>query len=532
MAHQNHELHGRTGLAKQASTAAFTTARSMTSHVRRHYHRRYHGRYPFAPLVFGFDLALLAIASILVGLNIYLFTVLPAPRDAFRLDLITPELRTAAPVALEARVTPVGAGPHQDVRLFWKLPSGTEVLEAFPPLGDDGSAYFGAMTSGQSSSSRLVIRLLTPQSVATFSFRVQDRETVVNGIASRRISGSGLVFEPVLPLTSVQRDVPVLYRLKNDTNLPIENVRVVGGQSLVDGQPELMLERLEPYAERVVSFRPSAANVVTASAFVRNVAVINRRESYALLASDPTGVRLELAPSDGVTLSLIANAERPASVAIWHPGLADEDHMRVVEVPVGRTEIKLPVQASADASLWYAFPFTKRSDGNAFGALSVAPISTPFSVHATGRYYAVSGDQIGVGPLPPQVGEVTKLWINLRLDPTTADLSNVRVRVKLAPGVNVTGRDALVDGGSFSQTDTELIWNLGFLPADGDGAAASFEIQLTPDESQKGTVPALVESITAEALDVRANLPRTATDGFVDLNLPEDELGKNRGTVE
>ncbi|MCK9361584.1 hypothetical protein M0Q28_05190 [Patescibacteria group bacterium] len=532
MANKDVQIHGRTGLAKQASTAAFTTARAVTSHVRRRYHSHYHGKYRFAPLVFGFDLTLLGLATILVGLNIYLFTVLPAPLDAFRLDLITSELRTVAPVALEARVTPVGAGPHVDVRLFWKLPAGTEILESDPPIGDDGSAYFGSIPAGQSSSSRLVVRLLTSQDVATFSFRVQDRETVVNGLSSRRISGSGLVFEPVVPLASVQRDVPVLYRIQNDTNLPIEDVRVVGGASLINGEAALSIERLEPYEERMVAFRPSATNAVLAEAFVENVAVLRRREAYALLASDPTGVRLELDPSDGTGLSLIAQADRPASVAIWHPGLIDEDHLRVVEVPTGRSEIKLPVQASDDASVWYAFPFAKRNDGNALGALSVAPISTPFTIHAAGRYYAASGDQIGIGPLPPRVGETTKLWIGLRLGPTTSDLSGVRVRAKLAPGVRVTGRDALPDGGSFSQTDTELIWNVGFLPADADGAGASFEIQLTPTETQKGSVPALIELVTAEALDVRANLPREVTDGYVDLNLPEDELGKNLGTVE
>ncbi len=522
MAKQTPYVHGRTGLAKHASTAAFTTARAVTSHIRRRFHTHYRGKYRFAPFVFGFDLTLLGLAAMLVGLNIYLFTALPAPLDAFRLDLMSSELRTVAPVALEARVTPVGPDPREDVRLFWKLPAGAEVLEAYPPLGDDGSVYFGSMKSGQASSSRLVVRLLTSQSVATFSFRVQDRETTVNGIASRRITGSGLIFEPVLPLASVKRDVPILYRVKNNTNLPIEDVRI-GSDSI---------GRLEPSEERVISFLPTTQGPVRIQADVKGIRVIDRIETYALLASDPAGVRLELAPSDGTSLSLMANAQRPASVAIWHPGLPDAGHLRIVEIPTGRTEITLPVQPSIDATSWYAFPFMKRSDGNAFGALVAAPISTPFTIHTTGRYYAVSGDQIGIGPLPPQVGETTKLWIGLRLGPTTADLSNVRVRIKLAPGVLVTGRDALADGGSFTETDTELIWNLGYMPTDADGAGASFEIQLTPNKSQKGSVPVLVESVVAEAVDVRADLPRIANDGFVDMNLPEDEVGKGRGVVE
>lgn len=525
MANKDHQLHGRSGLAKQASTAAFTTARTVTSHVRRHYHARYHGRYRFAPLVFGFDLTLLGLAAILVGLNIYLFTVLPAPRDSFRLDLITPELRTAAPVALEARVTPIGPGPHEDVRLVWKLPPGTEVLESFPPLGADGSAHFGSMTSGQATSSRLVVRMLTAQPVATFSFRVQDRETTVSGIASRRFAGSGLVYEPLIPLGSVLRGAQVLYRVTNETNLPMDGVRV-----LRDGE-DLFIGTLEPFEERILPFTPDASATVRAEASVAGVSVVDRVESYALLAADPTGVRLALRPSEGKELSFHVSADRAALVAVWHPGLPEEHHLRILDVPAGESDIRLPVEPVTDEAVWYAVPFQRRPDGNALGAVASAPISTPFTIHAAGRYYAASGDQIGVGPLPPRVGEATKVWIGLRLGPTTSDLSDVRVRVQLAPGVGVTGRDALPDGGSFSQTDTELIWNVGYLPADGDGAQASFEIQITPTAEQAGSVPELITSVTAEGLDVRANVVRNAVDGVVDFNLPEDELGKNRGTV-
>jgi hypothetical protein len=416
----------------------------------------------------------------------------------------------------------VGPDPREDVRLFWKLPAGTEILEAFPPVGTDGSVSFGSMTSGQSSSSRLVVRLLTPQNVATFSFRVQDRETVVNGIASRRIIGSGLVLEPLIPLGSVVQEAVILYRLANETNLPIDDVRI--GADPVG--------RLEPFEERVIPFFPTTQGPVQARASVKGVTVVDRLESYALLSSDPTGVRLSLNPSVGSELSFRVSANRPASVAVWHPGLSDAHHLRVLDVPAGETDIRLPVQPVSGVSEWYVIRFQKRPDGNALGTFASAPISTPFTIHTTGRYYAVSGDQIGIGPLPPQVGEMTKLWIGLRLGPTTADLSNVRVRIKLAPGVLVTGRDALVDGGSFTETDTELIWNLGYMPTDSDGAGASFEIQLTPNKSQKGSVPVLVESVVAEAVDVRADLPRIATDGFVDMNLPEDEVGKGRGVVQ
>lgn len=514
-------MEGRTGIAKHASTAAFTTARAVTSHVRRRYHTHYHGKYRFASVVFGFDLMLLGLAALFVGLNVYLFMVLPAPRDAFRLDFVSADLRAAAPVALEARVTAIGEGPHEDVRLFWDLPEGTRVLESNPPIDTDGGVYFGSFPVGFTSTSRLVVRMLTAEPVVSFSFRVEDRETRVSGVATRRVTGSGLVFEPVIPVGSVVQNADVLYKLSNETNLPLENVRV----------GSVTIGRLEPYEERLMPFSPTTLGAVRVQASVEGVLVVDRVETYALLVSDPTGVRLVLSPSDGRELSLVAEAGRPALLAIYHTGLPDAGHMRILEIPAGRSDIRLPVSSVTAATTWYAFPFQRRSDGNALGSVMSASISTPFTVHAAARYYAASGDQIGVGPLPPRVGETTKLWIGLRIDPTTSDLSDVRVRVKLASGVRVTGRDALPDGGSFTQTDTELIWNLGILPADADGASASFEIQFTPNESQKGSVPILIESVTAEGTDMRAG-ERRAQSGVVDMSLPEDEIGKNRGTVE
>ncbi len=243
-------------------------------------------------------------------------------------------------------------------------------------------------------------------------------------------------------------------------------------------------------------------------------------------------MRLALDPSGGNELSFRVFADRAASLAIWHPGLSDEGHVRTMEVQPGEREIRLSVQPTARETAWFVVTFVTRADGNALGTSAVGALTTPFAIHASARYFAVSGDQIGVGPLPPRVGEVTKVWIGLKLAPTTSELSDARFRVRLAPGVRVTGRDALPDGGSFSQTDTELVWSLGTVAADPDGRSAFFEVEFTPAETDRGQVPLLVEAVRADALDVRIETPREATFGSVDMNLSEDEYGKNLGRVE
>lgn len=529
---QRVKSRGGTGLAEHASTAALTTSRAMTSHLRKRYRTRYHGRYRYARLLFAFDLALLGLATFLVGMNVYLFTVIPAPLEGYRLDLITPSIRSAAPVALEARVTVSGNEEKRDVRLEWEFPPGTEILQSEPPIGQ-GSAYLGTLAPGETGSSRVVVRLFQPQGDTPFRFRVRDGEGEIAGETNRSITGSGLRFEPLVPPASVVRDAPIPYRLRNDTNLPLEGMTVRAVRpSTVERLTEVRISRLEPFEERILSVQPSATSEIILTAEMRGVDLVERLESYALLQADPVGVRLELDPSGGNDLSFRVFADRAASLAIWHPGLSDEGHVRTMEVQPGEREIRLPVQPTTRETSWFVVPFVTRADGNALGTSAVGALTTPFTIHASARYFAASGDQIGIGPLPPRVGEVTKVWIGLKLAPTTSELSDTHLRVRLAPGVRVTGRDALPDGGSFSQTDTEFVWNAGTVSADPDGRSAFFEVEFTPTEADRGQVPLLVEAVRADALDVRTDTRRETTFGSVDMNLSEDEYGKNLGRVE
>ncbi|HVO32671.1 MAG TPA: hypothetical protein VMU17_02070, partial [Elusimicrobiota bacterium] len=130
-----------TGIAIHATTAAFTTARAATSHLRRRYREKYLGRYRYAWLVFGFDMSLLGLAAFLAILNIYLFSVLPAPIGDMRLVFKAPPIYTAQPIALDAQVSSAASTTRRGVSLQWLLPPGTEILEAEPPLDATNHAF-------------------------------------------------------------------------------------------------------------------------------------------------------------------------------------------------------------------------------------------------------------------------------------------------------------------------------------------------------------------------------------------------------
>lgn len=529
---QGAERRVGTGIAEHATTAAFTTSRAITSHMRRRYRERYHGRSPYAPVLFLFDLALLGLATFLVAVNAYLFVAVPAPLEGYRLDLLAPALSSAAPLALEARVSATGDGPRRDVRLRWTFPPGTEILQSEPPVARDGEVHLGTLAPDETLSSRVVVRLFHPQGQVRFGFVIVDADGSIEGEATRTLARSGLRFEPLVPLASVVRDSDVPYLIRNDTSMPLEGVTVAAAPpTSIDGLSELRFARLEPFEERVVSVRPSRTSPIEFLTAVRDVPLVSRVESYALLSDDPVGVQLELEPSGGAELAFRVRADRAASLAVRHPGLRDRDRTRMIDIEPGDQEIVIETDPGA-VGTWYVVPFVRMPEGNAIGRVVSSPITTAFSIHASARYFATSGDQIGVGPLPPRVGEPTRVWIGLRLAPTTSELSDLRVRVRLAPGVRVTGRDALPDGGSFSQTDRDLVWNVGTLPADPDGIGAFFEVEIIPAESDFGTVPALVELVRADAFDPRAGTRRESAYGLVDMNLSEDELGKNLGKVE
>jgi len=65
-------------------------------------------------------------------------------------------------------------------------------------------------------------------------------------------------------------------------------------------------------------------------------------------------------------------------------------------------------------------------------------INSDLTAQVLARYFSPEGDQLGRGPLPPEVGEVTKYWIFLSVDNNLNDVSDVSVMAYLPPNVEWT----------------------------------------------------------------------------------------------
>jgi hypothetical protein len=121
------------------------------------------------------------------------------------------------------------------------------------------------------------------------------------------------------------------------------------------------------------------------------------------------------------------------------------------------------------------------------GALGTYVGSFPFSAEA--RYTSPAGDQLGIGPDPPRVGEQTKYWVFWHVGPIQNAMQNLAVETTVGDRVTLTGNVALPDGGSSSISGRTIRWTVPTLGSDAGNADASFgfEIAAMPRAGDEGS---------------------------------------------
>lgn len=110
-----------------------------------------------------------------------------------------------------------------------------------------------------------------------------------------------------------------------------------------------------------------------------------------------------------------------------------------------------------------------------------------------------------VGPIPSQVGETTTYTITWQAKNYYNDVKNMQVKAKLGKNVSLTGR-IFPEGANltFDSASREVVWKLENLDAGkgviGAGPDVSFQVAFTPSESQRGTIPTIINQaeITGE----------------------------------
>ncbi len=218
-------------------------------------------------------------------------------------------------------------------------------------------------------------------------------------------------------------------------------------------------------------------------------------------------------------------------------------HTNLRSIPSGESRVitlLVPVISTSDAGTNIVLQPTVRFKGNVLLApeVSVEAVSVPESIKVGTdvtlvgeiRYYTDEGDQLGRGPLPPEVGKETKYAGLFTIRNTTSNVTEGIFTARLSPGVVWTGKTSVTQGSApvYTPSTRTLRWNMGTISAHSN-AGVFFELSLTPTEADRGTTPVLIQSVEISGWDSYIGYSFTRALGAFDASLNTDARGGAKG---
>lgn len=137
----------------------------------------------------------------------------------------------------------------------------------------------------------------------------------------------------------------------------------------------------------------------------------------------------------------------------------------------------------------------------------VTMLSSRLSVNTAPVFFTSEGDQIGVGSVPPQVGEYTSYWAVIKVINTNNKVRDAKLIAQLPPGVEFTNIYNVTAGNQiiYHKNSNQIEWQIEEMPVlagiYNPAPEARIQLAITPTENQVGQIPALLTSISVSATD-------------------------------
>ncbi len=522
----------RTGLAIHGARVALTPARAFTSHLRRRYKEQYQGRYMRAAWIFGIDLFLLGACLGLLVINVWLFVVVPHKTSGIDVVLFTPPIKTASPLAFEVQLAVQDGKKHDNVLLSWDLPAHTEIVSSSPNISIDRKMFIGTLEPHVTTTVRIAVRLFVSGSSTRIGVRLQDGAEQFSGTDVRPLIGSGLELTPLMQATQAVSGARIPFLLTNTTPVPIDSIQVIGGDAYMEHGEKRKTFSLGPHASArlLVDAHPdSTVRIMVGEAALLSRSIVVRPTSTQNIPRINLPVTMPGHPAVITTITT-----EPFRLLVVHPALKTKEGYQIFDVARGESQITLPLDPEYTQAIdsWFVIPFQEKEEDQVLFSPVLSRGTTSFRLIPLARYYTATGDQLGIGPLPPRVGQTTKYWIHWQLQPIQCDLSRVRILMPLGENVQLTGRIALPDGGTLQQEGDDVVWTFPFLPKAEHSLYASFEVALTPTPQMRGKSVELLKQGRMEAIENRYDATIENVIASVDTRLEGDEKAKGKGVVK
>ncbi len=540
------------GLMAPASQVAAAPARAVTSHIRRIYRDKYAGRHRFARWVFAFDAFILVVLGTLLVFDLVVFfRGIQTADPGLEVTLATPELRSADVVPLEVKVRVTDARQHTGVKVALHLPQEMSLIQAWPALDRDGMWTIGSLSPGETATRRVLVHLdATINTRVDIGFVLQQYDPIIFeqalvGTDSRPVTSSALRLMSLVPVAGVSEGAQIPIVIENRSAATSSPMNVILTDS--SGAPHATL---------------GSDGIYSLPALPANSQKIVFLSVGTGLESERLGFRLELQSGgrkvDQLELDLMRETRMPAVVTApqtsdsgagtivrysgAQPGARlillqkeitafGRSAFETVDLPEGSGAVDISqVQGVIEGQLMLVSIF----DGDYYHLsgqmLELASASLPFEVQA--RYYTASGDQLGLGPLPPVAGEPTRYWILWTLGPADRSLHDLTYDAQLADNVKATGKYASTIPISFASSDSAVKMTVEEADLAGLGKITfGYEVELVPQKNQEGLYANILLGSSIDATDEFGEHVQ-AVSPSIDTDLSNDEKARGKGTVQ
>lgn len=230
--------------------------------------------------------------------------------------------------------------------------------------------------------------------------------------------------------------------------------------------------------------------------------------------------------------------EQEISEAISH---IQENKTDEIRFTLKTKKIDPPKQKNLTLNVWaeadYIFKNDPTLENFSVSEKKSQKVNTELVFNAFARYYTPEGDQLGIGPLPPIAGQITKYWIFFNLENYYNDAKDINITAHMPENARFTEKMSTTEekGIEYNPENRIITWKLNAIQAPFNlfpSVGVAFEIALTPTNEQIGKIANLLKNIELTAIDSFTGEKITKNPNNITTSLIIDELSKNKGIIQ
>ncbi|MFH1789998.1 MAG: hypothetical protein ABH832_02935 [bacterium] len=547
----------------------------MIKFFKKHFHLKYHGIYRHAKKLFAFDMALLALAIVMLGSSVFFMLWKPGITDMIDLHIMLGSGRIRSGDYVHITIDYLNRSEFQlsSTTLGLQLPNGFIVDrdKVTPEYFDNNSIFLNIdeVPAGGNGRVELYGWLWTDLNVqekiiARLTYTPEDTKRKEQKLSHYLISlsDSALQSKLIVPSsTFINTDLQFDYVITNDSDKKIEKIDITTNLPETYNQPFADVFSLNAKETKKISGSIKADSKQDIVSIVANPRVIinnhalnqktinaqikivrpslfskiefpdqlkyvepstiapiklswKNNSNFALqnlkmkiISSYPQIIDWKKTASENhleyENNAIIISKDHRTSLSNGPAGAGDEFEINLYFKQnfnlIGAENARLVITPTISGSLGQIVDQIYEEQGFA----DDIPIATEISIVPEIRYYTQDGDQLGRGPLPPQVEKQTKYWAFVQINNTSNAIKDLVFNARLSNGIQPTDKQSVTIGSkiTYNKTNNFMEWSLGQSIMPNSYVGLYFELMAEPNAQQINKPIKLIESFNITATD-------------------------------